>query len=313
LTSGALAFKMMHRIESRSTRNGNTLVPKMGSAMNDRPAPAVALVTGAAQGVGLGIARALAQSGRRVALTDIDGPAAARAAAELDARGLGAVGLTLDVTRAGDWAGTVDEVVARWGGLDVLVNNAGISPRGTAESTAEALWDRVFAINLKGAWLGIKTALPQLKVRRGTIINIGSTRATRPMPGLCAYVTSKAGLLGLTRQVAAESLEAGVTCNMVAPGWVDTPGERLLQAAHGRPEFPAGVQNLTTIEEIGAAVVYLASTEARKVSGVILYLDAGLHIADDAGMVYLPDEVRLRYHQPAPGVLPGRSEGPRRE
>jgi 3-oxoacyl-[acyl-carrier protein] reductase len=277
--------------------------------MNDRPAPAVALVTGAAQGVGLGIAQALARSGRRVAVTDIEGAAAARAAADLEARGHTAVGLALDVTRSGDWARAVDEVVARWGGLDVLVNNAGISPRGTALSTGEALWDQVLAINLKGAWLGIKTTLPHLRARRGTIINIGSTRATRPMPGLCAYVTSKAGLLGLTRQVAAESLEAGVTCNMVAPGWVDTPGERLLQAAHGRPEFPAGIQNLTTLEEIGAAVAFLASMEARKVNGVILYLDAGLHIADDAGMVYLPDEVRLRYHQPAPGSQPSRSEG----
>jgi 3-oxoacyl-[acyl-carrier protein] reductase len=285
----------------------------MGFLMNDRPAPAVALVTGAAQGVGLGIARALALSGRSVAVTDIDGAAAARAAADLEARGHTAAGLALDVTRAGDWSRAVNEVVARWGGVDVLVNNAGISPRGTAESTGEELWDQVLAINLKGAWLGIKTTLPHLKARRGTIINIGSTRATRPMPGLCAYVTSKAGLLGLTRQVAAESLEVGVTCNMVAPGWVDTPGERILQAAHGRAEFPAGIQNLTTIEEIGTAVAYLASTDARKVNGVILYLDAGLHIADDAGMVYLPSEVRLRYHQPAPGSPPSRSEGPRHE
>jgi 3-oxoacyl-[acyl-carrier protein] reductase len=287
----------------------------MVSAMNDRPAPPVALVTGAAQGVGLGIARALVLAGRRVALTDIDGAAAARAADDLEALGQTgtAVGLPLDVARSGDWSRAVGAVVERWGGLDVLVNNAGISPRGTAESTGEELWDQVLAINLKGAWLGIKTTLPHLKARRGTIINIGSTRATRPMPGLCAYVTSTAGLLGLTRQVAAESLEAGVTCNMVAPGWVDTPGERLLQAAHGRPEFPAGVQNLTTLEEIGAAVVYLASTDARKVNGVILYLDAGLHIADDAGMVYLPDEIRLRYHQPAPGSSPGQSEGFRHE
>jgi 3-oxoacyl-[acyl-carrier protein] reductase len=310
---GAAAIKMTHRIETRSTGNENTLVPKMGSAMIDRAAPAVALVTGAAQGVGLGIARALADSGRSVVLSDIDGVAAAHAADVLAARGHATLGLALDVTRAADWTRVVSEVITRFGGLDVLVNNAGISPRGSAESTSEDLWDQVLAINLKGAWLGIKTALPHLKKGRGTIINIGSTRATRPMPGLCAYVTSKAGLLGLTRQVAAESLAAGVTCNMVAPGWVDTPGERILQAAHGRPEFPAGIQNLTTVEEIGAAVAYLASSAGRKINGVILYLDAGLHIADDAGMVYLPNEIRLRYHQPAPGAPPGRPEGPRHE
>jgi 3-oxoacyl-[acyl-carrier protein] reductase len=259
----------------------------------------VALVTGAGSGIGLGIARALAGAGLEVVLTDIDGVAAARGAAGLAGRGHECLGLPLDVTRAGDWARVMDEIDTRGGGLDILVNNAGISPRGTAESTDEALWDRVFATNLKGAWLGIKAALPRLSPRRGTIINIGSTRATRPMPGLCAYVTSKAGLLGLTRQVAAECLESGVTCNMVAPGWVDTPGERLLQAANGRPDFPEGVRNLTTPEEIGAAVGYLASEEARKINGVILYLDAGLHIADDAGMIYLPGIARERYHQPS--------------
>jgi 3-oxoacyl-[acyl-carrier protein] reductase len=268
--------------------------------MSDRQPRTTALVTGAAQGVGLGIAQALAAAGLKVALTDVDGVAAVRSAERLVASGHSAVGLPLDVTRADDWARAMDEAIAQLGGLDVLVNNAGISPRGSAESTSESLWDQVLDTNLKGAWLGIRAALPHLKARRGTIVNIGSTRATRPMPGLCAYVTSKAGLLGLTRQVAAEGLEWGVTCNMVAPGWVDTPGERLLQAAHGRPEFPAGLQNLTTVDEIGAAVAYLVSPAARKISGVILYLDAGLHIADDAGMVYLPNEVRLRYHQPAP-------------
>jgi NAD(P)-dependent dehydrogenase (short-subunit alcohol dehydrogenase family) len=272
----------------------------MGFVMSDRPPRTAALITGAAQGVGLGIAQALAAAGLKVALTDIDGVAAARSADRLVASGYDTVGLPLDVTRADDWARVMDEAVARLGGLDVLVNNAGISPRGTAESTSESLWDQVLDTNLKGAWLGIRAALPHLRARQGTVLNIGSTRATRPMPGLCAYVTSKAGLLGLTRQVAAEGLESGVTCNMVAPGWVDTPGERLLQAAHGRPEFPAGLQNLTTADEIGAAVAYLVSPAARKISGVILYLDAGLHIADDAGMVYLPNEVRLRYHQPAP-------------
>jgi NAD(P)-dependent dehydrogenase (short-subunit alcohol dehydrogenase family) len=118
------------------------------------------------------------------------------------------------------------------------------------------------------------------------------------MPGLFPYVTSKAGLWGLTRQVAAECLNDGVTCNMVAPGWVDTPGERVIQAAHGRPDFPRGVQNLTTAEDVGAAVVFLASPAGRKVNGVTLYLDSGLHVADDAGMVYLPHVAHPRYHKP---------------
>jgi len=243
-------------------------------------------VTGAGRGVGLGIARALASAALKVALADIDAAAAERSAAELRNQGHETIGIELDAADARGWSRALDELVTRWGGLDVLVNNAGISPRGTAEATEEALWDRTLAINLKGPWLGIKASLPWLKRRAGTIVNIGSTRATRPLRGLCAYCTSKAGLFGLTQQVAIEYLDDGITCNMVAPGWVDTPGERMIQAAHGRPNFPAGLRNLTTAEEVGAAVVYLASPAGRRVNGVILYLDCGLHAADDVAMVY---------------------------
>jgi 3-oxoacyl-[acyl-carrier protein] reductase len=260
----------------------------------------VALVTGAGQGIGLGIAQALAHAGLKVALSDIDGALAARSALSVQQGGRDALGLELDVTRSADWDRALAAVVGQWGRLDILVNNAGISPRGTIESTDEALWDTTLAINLKGPWLGIKTCLPRLKEFQGTIVNIGSTRATRPLPGLLSYVTSKAGLLGLTRQVAAECLSVGVTCNMVAPGWVDTPGERIIQAEQGRPDFPSGIQNLTTARDVGDAVVFLASPAGRKVNGIILYLDSGMHVADDAAMVYLPDEERARYHQRVP-------------
>ena len=183
------------------------------------------------------------------------------------------------------------------GALDVLVNNAGLSSRGTVDTTEEALWDLTLSVNLKGPWLGIKAALPLLRKRKGTIINIGSTRATRPMPGLFPYVISKAGLWGLTRQVANECLLDGVTCNMVAPGWVDTPNERKIQARFGRPDFPAGIRNLTTPEDIGAAVVFLTSKTGHKINGDILYVDAGLHVVDDAGMVHLPERVRPPFEQ----------------
>ena len=113
----------------------------------------------------------------------------------------------------------------------MLVNNAGISSRGTVESTDEALWDQTMSVNLKGAWLGIKAALPLLRRRQGTILNIGSTRATRPDARPLPLRHEQGGLWGLTRQVAVECLLEGVTCNMVAPGWVDTPGERMIQAA----------------------------------------------------------------------------------
>ncbi|MDB5352618.1 MAG: dehydrogenase, short-chain alcohol dehydrogenase like protein [Planctomycetota bacterium] len=250
----------------------------------------VAIVTGGGQGIGLGIARALAEAGFQVAPADIDPDRARSAAEDLKSRGAEAIPLTLDVTDVASWSRAVAEVVDRFGRLDVLVNNAGISPRGTAESTDEALWDRTMAINLKGPWLGIKTAMPWLRQTRGAIINIGSTRATRPRRGMVAYGASKAGLLGLTRQVAVDGLDDGVTCTMVAPGWVDTPGERIIQAAHGRPEFPEGTRNLITIEEVGAAVVYLVSPPGRRVNGDIVYVDSGLHASDNAETVHLPPQ-----------------------
>ena len=206
----------------------------------------VALVTGAAQGIGLGIARSLAIASYRVVLADIDEDLVIASAERLQGEGFDAIGERLDVTIAADWERVMSALVARWGGLDVLVNNAGISPRGTVETTDEALWDRTLGINLKGAWLGIKAAMPALRQRRGTILNIGSTRATRPMPGLFSYIVSKAGLWGLTQQVAVEYLAEGITCNMIAvlPGWGSgyTPNERLIQARFGRPRLSRGDQ-----------------------------------------------------------------------
>jgi 3-oxoacyl-[acyl-carrier protein] reductase len=262
------------------------------------PGGPVAFVTGSGRGIGLGIARALARAGHRVSLGDLDAESAARSAEDLIREGHEAIGLPLEVSDAASWSSAIEATAARWGRLDVLVNSAGISPRGTAESTDEALWEQTLAVNLKGPWLGIKTCLPWLKRSRGVVVNIGTTRATRPMPGLFSYITSKAGLLGLTLQIAVEYLNAGISCNMVAPGWVDTPGERVIQAQYGRPDFPKGVRNLTTSDEVGDAVVFFTTPAGRKVSGQILYVDSGMHVADDAAMVYLPHENRARYHDP---------------
>lgn len=248
-----------------------------------------AVVTGAGQGIGLGIARSLAADGFRVALVDRDAEAARREAARLVDEGRDAFAFAIDVADAGGWAALRAEVDARYGGLGVLVNNAGISPRSTPESTDEGLWERTMGTNLKGPWLGIKTFLPVLKGRGGRIVNIGSTHATLPRRNLFVYGVSKAGLLGLTRQVALEHLHDGVTCNMIAPGWVPSPGEKAIQAAAGRPEFPEGALFISSPEDVGRAVLYLVSDAARNVTGEVLHLDGGLHAFGDTRWVHHAD------------------------
>lgn len=258
----------------------------------------VAIVTGAAQGIGLGIAQVLARHGLAVAIADKNADLAQAEASRLEERNQRAIGVALDVTSAESWSACVERVEAELGAVDVLVNNAGISPRGTAELTSEELWTTCLDVNLKGAWLGIRAVLPGFRRRQfGRIVNIGSTRSSRPLRGLFAYGVSKAGMLGMTQQVAIEYVNDGVMTNMVAPGWVDTPGERLLQERHGRPDFPAGLQNLITPEDVGESVWYLVSPAGDRVNGLILYLDAGLNVADDAGMIYLPDSEHNRYEQ----------------
>lgn len=253
------------------------------------PAGDVAIVTGAARGIGFGVAEGLRQAGFRVALADLDAAGVEAAARRLGEPGSATLALALDVADAAGWQGVVDRVVSAWGGLDLLVNNAGISPRGTAESTDEALWERTMATNLKGPWLGIKASLPVLKARRGRIVNIGSTHSTVPLRNLFAYCVSKAGLLGLTRQVALEYLHDGITCNMIAPGWVASEGERLIQAAAGHADFPAGLRSMSSPADVAGAVLYLASPAARNVTGEVLHLDGGLHAFGDVRWVHKAD------------------------
>ncbi len=183
----------------------------------------IAIVTGAGQGIGLGIAKKLAKEGCNVVVADLNEESANLAAKELTALGVKSVTVKCDVSNKSDVDLMVTKIKQEFGTVDILVNNAGIYPfKGFAEM-AEADWDKVMNINLKGNYMVTQAILALLK-DGGKIISISSVASTLGMAGLSAYCASKAGINGLTRALAIELAPRKITVNAVAPGAVNTPG-----------------------------------------------------------------------------------------
>lgn len=249
----------------------------------------VAIVTGGGTGIGQGIAVLLAREGAKVVIANRDAGTGeetvrlAREAAGQSGSGGAALYLATDVTREADCRAVVEAAVAQFGGLDVLVNNAGIFPRATLEQTTEELWDRIFAVNLKGVFFCCKYALPAMRERGGgSVVNIGSTNAYVGGGNLFAYSISKGGLLTLTRNLAASWARHRVRVNFLNPGWVITPGEIRVQGLEGHDvdwlegrgqHMPLG--RMQTPEDAAWAALYLASDESAMVSGQALNVDGG--------------------------------------
>ncbi|HZU63693.1 MAG TPA: 3-hydroxybutyrate dehydrogenase [Novosphingobium sp.] len=185
----------------------------------------ICIVTGAASGIGLGIARRYVAEGAKVALADLNLAAAEAAAAELAATGPGeAMGLAMDVTSEEQVNAGIAHVVAQWGTVDVLVSNAGIQIVNPVESFAYADWKKMLAIHLDGAFLTTKACLPHMYAQgSGSIILMGSVHSKVASPLKSAYVTAKHGLMGLARTIAREGGTKGVRANVVCPGFVRTP------------------------------------------------------------------------------------------
>lgn len=229
----------------------------------------VALVTGAARGMGASFARAMVAQGASVVLTDVRDEEGLAVEAEL---GEAALFAHLDVTNHADWRHAVDAAVARFGKLNVLVNNAGILKVGGIDDCSSADWDAVIAINLTGAFNGIQSALPALRASTpASIINVSSTAGLKGYGGLVGYTASKFGLRGLTKATALDLGDAGVRCNSVHPGAVLTPmtdGMDMTQAhvAMKRAGHPHELANL---------VVFLASDESSYCTGAEFVADGG--------------------------------------
>jgi 3-hydroxybutyrate dehydrogenase len=252
----------------------------------------VAVITGAASGIGLEIARTFAREGAQVAVADLDGAAATRVATELARAGAKAIPLAMDVTREDEVDSGMARVVTALGRIDILVCNAGIQVISPLESLSLAEWHRVLAVHLDGAFLTTRAALKEMYARgRGSIIYMGSVHSKEASALKAPYVTAKHGLIGLAKAVAKEGARHGVRANVICPGFVRTPlVERQIpeQAqALGLAE-EAVVREVmlketvdgefTTTGDVAQAALFFASFESAALTGQSLVVSHGWHM-----------------------------------
>jgi NAD(P)-dependent dehydrogenase (short-subunit alcohol dehydrogenase family) len=223
-----------------------------------------AIVTGAGAGIGRAIALRMSQEGARVVVSDVDEESANEVASELENDSLVQ---RSDVTKEDEVEALVSRVVEEWGGLDVMMNNAGVGIAATTPETSEEDWDTVLDVCLKGTFLGMKYAIPAISDSGGgSVINMSSIAALVGLNDRAAYSAAKGGILSLTRAAAIDHIEEGVRVNCIAPGTVDTPWVARITAGYDDPQEarekmkarqPHG--RLVTPEEIAAMAAYLAS------------------------------------------------------
>jgi NAD(P)-dependent dehydrogenase (short-subunit alcohol dehydrogenase family) len=246
----------------------------------------VALVTGAGSGIGRECTLRLAAEGASVVLADLESRGGEEAAAQIVGSGRSAHFQATDVRIEDHCQSAVEAAVRQFGGLDVLVNNAGIYPRSTLEQTTEEFWDRMLAINLKGPFFLCKHSVPFMRQRGGgSIVNIGSVHGLGGAANLLAYSVSKGGLLTMTKNLAVALAHDRIRVNYLIPGWVLSQTEIEIQGKEGRDEewlmrkgksLPMG--RFQTPQDAANIVAFLASDEAGMVTGCVLNGDAGYSV-----------------------------------
>jgi 3-oxoacyl-[acyl-carrier protein] reductase len=242
----------------------------------------VAIITGAGRGIGSEIARRFAAEGARVVVADLDETSAQGVAGEISAVGQSAIGLHVDVTESASVQRVMQETIARYGRIDVLINNAGIGLNKPFLTTTLEEWEIQLRVNLTGQFLcGQAAARIMAKQGAGRIVNVASISGQRGGQGRAAYGAAKAGVILLTKVMAVELSPLGIRVNAVAPGPVDTDQSRETHTPSTRQAYydriPA--RRYGEREEIAAAVLFLASPEASFVSGHVLNVDGGFNAA----------------------------------
>jgi 3-hydroxybutyrate dehydrogenase len=247
-----------------------------------------ALVTGGGRGIGRAVALELGRAGAAVAVASRTAPEREAVSAEVAALGVASVAVPCDVSRAEDVREMFRRARAALGGIDILVNGAGIAPSAPLVKTSDETWHAALETNLSGAFYGLREALPEMAERGwGRAINVASIAGKTGNPYIAAYAASKHGLLGLTKVAALEMAGHGVTVNAVCPGYVDTPmtdaGVRRMAEKTGRPaaeirqqlEHMSPQKRLVTSEEVAALVLFLCGEAARGITGQALSVDGG--------------------------------------
>lgn len=249
----------------------------------DEFAGKVALVTGAAMGIGAAVAEVLAERGATVVMVDRAKTEAEKIVERLKARSLNSYLVVADVSSLPDVERVIAEATERFGGIDMVSNNAGIQRYGTVETTPESIWDEVMAVNLKSVYLVCGAAMPHLKRSCGAVVNMASVQAFATQRNVAAYTSSKHALIGLTRSMALDYARDGVRVNCVAPGTVDTPMLHWAASLNGDPEAVMQAVNamhplrrIAQPREIAEVVVFLLSERASFVTGATYSVDGGL-------------------------------------
>ena len=242
----------------------------------------VAIVTGAAKGIGWGIAKVFVEEGAKVVVVDWDEKEGPRTAAELSKTGE-AIYVKCDVSNEDNVKAMIQAALDKFGRIDILVNNAGVGVYKSVLDTSSEDWDRCLSVNLKGQFMCAKYAIPHMqKLGKGAIVNISSVHSFATVNGVAPYAASKGGITALTRNMAIDYGPA-IRVNSIAPGWVLTP---LIQSIFDSYPDPAAQRKTTEEhqvmkrigrpEDIGRAAAFLASDEAAFITGTQLFVDGGL-------------------------------------
>lgn len=246
----------------------------------------VALISGAAHGIGRGIALRFAREGARVGVLDLREADCQAVVDEISAGGGRAIAVPADVGDEQSVTQAVARVRDAFGAVEVLVNNAAVMPSGRLHETSPEEFDRCLRVNLRGVYLLSRAVIPEMLERRqGSIIHMASVTGCLGMPGVAAYAATKAAVIGLTRAMSTDYARHGIRVNCVSPGTVDSPMLHRFIAAQGDPDYyrrafdeihPIG--RVGTIEEVASVFVFLASDEASFVTGANYQVDGGIGV-----------------------------------